>query len=157
MMVDSRQKGRTAEIAARDELRKLTGLKWERTPLSGALSANHMLKGDLYVPETKVKFCVEVKHYKDDHISTKLLTSKNPQFDIWWEQTVRESGQMNKEPLLIFKHNRSKWFVAFTQLNLGFTLMDSNHKYLMYPYQHSTVYICTLDIFNKLQPIWVEN
>jgi len=155
-MVDSRAKGRSAELKCRDELRKLTGLKWERTPLSGALSSNHMLKGDLYVPETKLKFCVEVKHYKDDSISTKLLTSVNPQFDIWWEQTIRESGQMKKDPLLIFKHNRSKWFTAFTDMNIGFNLMDSKFKYLMYPYEHTTIYICTLDTFIKLNPRWVS-
>ena len=111
-MIDSRAKGRTAELKCRDELRKLTGLRWERTPMSGALGAQHKLKGDLYVPETALKYCVEVKHYKDDHISTKLLTSKLPQFEEWWEQTVREAEQMEKEPLLVFKHNRSKSFYA---------------------------------------------
>jgi len=59
MAIDSRAKGRTAEIQCRDKLRKLTGLSWERTPLSGALSPNHMLKGDVYVPETKMVFLLK--------------------------------------------------------------------------------------------------
>lgn len=111
-MVDSRQKGATAETRARDELRKLTGLGWERTPGSGALGAQHLLKGDLYVPGKENIFCIEVKAYKDDHISTKLLTDKSPQFIEWWTQAKRQGAQVSKHPLLIFKHNRSKWFVA---------------------------------------------
>jgi len=111
-MVDSRAKGRTAELKARDVLRKYTNLDWERVPLSGALNAKHKLKGDLYIPETKNTFCVEVKHYKDDHLTSKVLTDKSPKFLEWWNQTTREASEVNKDPLLIFKYNRSKWFVA---------------------------------------------
>lgn len=116
-MVDSRQKGARAELQARDLLRKLSGLKWERVPASGALGAEHGLKGDLYVPKTDVRWCVEVKHYKDDQISTKLITGKSPIFDQWWEQTVREAEQIDKRPLLLFKHDRSKWFVAYKKVD----------------------------------------
>ncbi len=130
-MIDSRAKGRTAELKCRDELRKLTGLAWERTPMSGALDAKHMLKGDVYVPGKNIKYAVEVKHYADDHISTKLLTSINPQFMEWWAQTVREAKQMNKQPLLIFKHNRSKWFAAFTNQDVYFTIIDSDIRYII--------------------------
>jgi hypothetical protein len=118
-MVDSRVKGATAETKVRDELRKLTGLKWERVPGSGALDAKHGLKGDLYLVGVNNVFCVEIKHYKDDHFNTSLLTSKNPQLLQFWQQTVRESGQINKRPLLIFKHDRSKLFVAFEDFPTG--------------------------------------
>lgn len=114
-MVDSRQKGARAETAVRDILRKETGLGWERVPGSGALDAKHNLKGDLYVPNANNIYCVEVKHYADDHLTSKLLTSKTPQIIEWWKQTVRESNQVNKVPLLIYKFDRSKCFVAFTQ------------------------------------------
>lgn len=111
-MVDSKAKGRTAESAARDILRRYTGLKWERTPLSGALDERHGLKGDLYIPNKENVFCVEVKHYKDDHLTSKILTSKSPTLYEWWAQTEREATQVNRQPLLLFKYNRSKWFVA---------------------------------------------
>lgn len=151
-MIDSRAKGRTAETNCRDELRKLTGLKWERTPLSGALDAKHKLKGDLYVPGTNLKYCVEVKHYADDHISTKLLTGKNPTFLEWWEQTVREAGQMDSNPLLIFKHNRSKWFAAFCDWDVAIALEDAGKMYLSINNPvgeplHSIIYICLLTDF----------
>lgn len=112
-MVDSRQKGARAETAARDILRKYTKLGWERTPGSGALDEKHKLKGDLYIPDCKNKFCVEVKHYKDDHLTSKILTDKNPQLLEWWNQAERQANQVDRVPLLLFKFDRSKWFVAF--------------------------------------------
>lgn len=112
-MVDSRQKGARAEAAAKGLLIKHTGLDWQRTPGSGALNAVHKLKGDLYVPDAKNRFCVEVKHYKDDHLTSKIITDKNPQLMKWWEQAVRQGEQTDREPLLLFKFDRSKWFVAF--------------------------------------------
>ena len=114
-MVDSRMKGARAESAAKGMLIKHTGLDWQRTPGSGALNAAHKLKGDLYVPDAKNKFCVEVKHYKDDHLTSKILTDKNPQILKWWEQAVRQGIQTGREPLLLFKFDRSKWFCAFTE------------------------------------------
>lgn len=115
-MVDSKDKGTRAELLVRDTLRKLTGLTFERTPLSGALDAKHGLKSDLYVPNEKNLYAIEVKHYKDDHVSSKILTDKTPQILTFWEQAVREANQTNKKPLLIFKFDRSKIFVAFQEI-----------------------------------------
>ena len=124
-MVDSRQKGARAETVVRDILRKETGHQWERVPGSGALDAKHGLKGDLYIPNSNCVYCVEVKHYADDHLTSKLLTSTAPQLIDWWRQTVRESNQINKVPLLIYKFDRSKCFVAFTQ-----TPAENKYDYL---------------------------
>ncbi len=146
-MIDSRAKGRTAELKCRDELRNLTDLMWERTPLSGALSAKHKMKGDVYVPGIPLKYCVEIKHYADDHINTTLLTGKNPLFVGWWEQTIREAQQMENEPLLIFKHNRSKWFAAFTYVDVGFSIIDSDCKSLIL--NPGEIFICLLTDFCK--------
>jgi hypothetical protein len=118
-MVDSRDKGARAETVVRDTLRKLTGLKWERTPGSGALNEKHGLKGDLYVPNEKNEYCVEVKHYADDHLTSALLTGKNPQLIEWWKQAIRQGIQVSRKPLLIFKFDRSKMFVAFEDLPTG--------------------------------------
>ena len=115
-MVDSREKGARAETVIRDAMRKLTALKWERTPGSGALNEKHGLKGDLYVPNEKNYYAVEVKHYKDDHLTSSILTGKNPQIIEWWEQAIRQGKQVDKKPLLIFKFDRSKIFVAFQEI-----------------------------------------
>ena len=111
-MVDSRDKGARAETDVKKFLRDKTGLNWERVPGSGALNEKHGLKADLYVPNEKNLYCVEVKHYADDYLTSQILTSKSPQFFVWWEQAVRQGKQVNKKPLLIFKFDRSKLFVA---------------------------------------------
>lgn len=53
-MVDSRQKGARAETDAKNILKMYTKLNWQRVPGSGALGAQHKLKGDLYIPEAKI-------------------------------------------------------------------------------------------------------
>jgi Holliday junction resolvase len=112
-MVDSRAKGARTETQIRDILRKYTGLQWERVPGSGALHEKHGLKGDLYCINSNNLFCVEVKGYAEDHLTSALLTSKTPQLIEFWKQAVRQGQQVKKAPLLIFKFDRSKPFVAF--------------------------------------------
>lgn len=122
----SKDKGTRAEILVRDILRKITGLGWERTPLSGALDPKHGLKSDLYVPNEHNLYCVEVKHYADDHLTSALLTGKSPQLLVWWEQALRQGIQVSKKPLLIFKHDRGKLFCAWDDL----VESDINHVYV---------------------------
>lgn len=112
----SKEKGTRAELYVRDYLRKITSLPWERVPGSGALDPKHKLKADLYLPDMKNYYCVEVKHYAEDHINSGLLTNKNPQLLDFWKQTVREALQVNRMPLLIFKFDRSKLFCAFEDM-----------------------------------------
>ena len=89
-MVDSRQKGARAESAVKAVLKSATGLNWQRVPGSGALGVEHKLKGDLYIPDANNKYCVEVKHYKDDHLTSAILSGKNPLLFEWWEQAIRQ-------------------------------------------------------------------
>lgn len=131
-MVDSRDKGARAESLIKDKLKSLTGLNWQRTPGSGALDPKHLLKGDLYIPGQTNTFCVECKHYKEDHLTSEILTSKNPTIIDWWTQAVRQGEQVNRKPLLLFKHDRSKIFVAFED----FPEVDYNYVYISRePYQ----------------------
>lgn len=108
-MVDSRAKGAAGERQVRDVLRKYTKLEWQRVPHSGALS---FMKGDLFVPNTHNNYCVEVKFYKHSHFNDKVLTNSTNQFISWWEQTTRQAKLAGGKPLLFFKYNRSKIFVA---------------------------------------------
>lgn len=108
-MVDSRAKGARGEYGARDLLRDTTGLSWERVPMSGALV---YLKGDLYIPNEDNVFCIEVKNYAESHFNDKIFTNKSNMFLRWWSKVEQQAGDMNKEPLLFFKYNRSKLFVV---------------------------------------------
>ena len=80
-------------------------------PLSGAID---YLKGDVWMPHDTAWFpyCIECKHYKEIERNN-LLTAKSTNMYSFWEQTVREALVMHKKPLLIFRWNRSKDFVAF--------------------------------------------
>jgi Holliday junction resolvase len=133
-MVDSRQKGARAEADIVKLLSEHTGLSFKRIPMSGALDAAHGLKGDVYVPNSLNIYCIEVKHYKEDHLTSKVLTDKTPQIQVWWEQTIRESAQISRKPLLIYKFDRSKVFCAFKEMPMSdeynwMLLHFNNHEF----------------------------
>jgi len=109
-MVDSRAKGARGEYLIRDMLREATGYKFERVPASGALE---YLKGDLYVPNEKNRFCIEVKNYADSPLNDSMFTAQKTNNLIrWWKKIVVQAEGGNQEPLLFFKYNRSKPFVV---------------------------------------------
>lgn len=139
-MVDSRAKGARTETVARDALRKYTGLGWERVPGSGALDPKHQLKGDLYVPGRTNLFAVEVKGYAEDHVNSGLLSNKTPQLVEFWKQTVRQGTQVDKKPLLIFKFDRSKLFVAF-----GDMPTTNNYRHVFVSVDEHEFFIALLD------------
>lgn len=135
-MVDSRAKGQRAEYAVRDILRKHTGLGWERVPGSGGFGVQHGLKGDIYIPETDIVHCIEVKHYKTDVINSNLFSDTESQLEKFWSQTVREAEQLGREPLLVFKKDRGKWIVV--------TLLPNNTKHTIIVRKGNTIMTCML-------------
>lgn len=145
-MVDPRAKGARTETTVRDALRKATGLQWERVPGSGALDEKHGLKGDLYVPGEKNKFCVEVKGYAEDHLTSAILSSKTPQLLEFWKQTIRQGKQVGKSPVLIFKFDRSKVFVAWDDPNY---MPDGSYPYIFYHRDEYVFYVSLLDDWLK--------
>ena len=109
-MVDSRAKGARGEYLVRDMLREFTGHQFERVPSSGALE---YLKGDLYVPHAKNKYCIEVKNYESSPLSDKIFTApKTNNLIKWWNKLERQADQGDQKPLLFFKYNRSPVFVV---------------------------------------------
>ncbi len=151
MTIDSKAKGARGELVVRDALRNYTGLQWERTPGSGALAPNHQLKGDLYIPNCNNFYCVEVKNYAEDQINTKLLTGKSPIFIDWWEQAVRQGHQVFKQPLLIFKHDRSKLFCAYHESdNWDYNKIILNVK------DHLLNVALLEDFVKEEKPVWVK-
>jgi len=133
-MIDSKAKGYRAEAAAKKQLIELTGLDWQRTPSSGALNKAHKMKGDLYLPDCKNKFCVEVKHYKESQFNTKILTDMEPQLLKWWAQTLRQAKEVDRLPLLLFKFDRSQYFVVFTQDALGSAVSYNKYRQVSFSF-----------------------
>ena len=116
-MVDSRAKGARGEYLVRDMLREHTGHQFERVPSSGALE---YLKGDLYVPHAKNRYCIEVKNYESSPLSDKIFTApKTNNLIKWWRKVEQQAEQGNQLPMLFFKYNRSPVFIV-TQREPGY-------------------------------------
>ena len=109
-MVDSRAKGARGEYLVRDLLREHTNLQFERVPMSGALE---YLKGDLYVPNEKNIYCIEVKNYAETPLTDKILSQlKTNNLIRWWKKVTVQAIAGKQRPLLFFKYNRSKIYVG---------------------------------------------
>lgn len=108
----SKLKGSAYEAKIKDILNKnFPDIQFERVPLSGSIS---YLKGDIWTPHDTASWpwCIECKHYKELQWNN-FLTAKSSDIHSFWAQTIREAETMKKKPLLIFRWNRSKDFVAF--------------------------------------------
>src|SRR6056300_331628 len=107
----SKAKGSAYEQKIATRLTAEFGIEFRRVPLSGAID---YLKGDIWTPHDAAwwPYATECKHNKDFQWNN-LLTSKTTDILNFWRQTVREAEVMKKKPLLIFRWNRSKDFVAF--------------------------------------------
>ena len=111
-MVDSRAKGARGEyLVTGHASRTATGLKFERVPASGALE---YLKGDLYVPNQRNHFCIEVKNYKRLHPTSEeyLREPKTNNLIRWWKKVVIQAAGGDQKPMLFFKYDRSEVFVV---------------------------------------------
>lgn len=109
-MTDSKAKGNRGEALVRTELRNRTGLNFEKTPNSGA-SFVEGLKGDLYLPNQRNEFTIEVKNYAEDGFTSHILESKGD-FLRWWQQCVAASKVNKNIPMVIYRWNRSKMYCA---------------------------------------------
>lgn len=141
----SKAKGAKAEVEVRDILKANSGLPFQRVPLSGSIK---FLKGDIYIPNKDNVYCIEVKHYKEEQINSTIITSKESQFEKWWNQAVREAKTMENSPLLIFRKDRGKYFVA------GYGISKSNHKCIYI--EHLDVDILLLDDWLSTKPIFIK-
>jgi len=108
----SKAKGSAFEAKVKDILTKELKIEFQRVPLSGSLT---WLKGDLFVPNDTASwpYCIECKHYEELDFNS-LLTAKSNDIFAFWKQTTEAASTMKKKPLLIFRWNRSKDFVAWS-------------------------------------------
>ena len=108
----SKIKGSAYEAKIKRYLNSHFDIEFERMPLSGSIE---YLTGDIWTPHVTAAwpYCIECKHYKDIQWNN-LLTAKTTDLLNFWRQAVREAEVMRKEPLLIFRWNRSKDFVGWS-------------------------------------------
>jgi hypothetical protein len=126
----SKAKGSAFEAKIAASLTIDFGKQFRRVPLSGALE---WMKGDIMciVDTAWFPWCIECKHYKEINFNS-LLTAKSADMYSFWEQTQREALVMEKKPLLIFRWDRSKDFVAYDDDIIVESFMEVNsfgHKF----------------------------
>ena len=135
MAIDPRAKGARGETEIVKLLDTATGLKWMRTPQSGA---TNFAKGDvmLDLKSGKIsKYLIEAKLYCDDQITSNLLNPSTSQMEKWLEQTEREAMQMESLPMLVFRKNHGKWLCAvkeyYSELN-HLKFVKKSYDYYIY-------------------------
>lgn len=106
-MVNPRQKGKAGEALVKKFLEEHTEYEFAYTPGSGS----GKIKGDLHIEGKPNTFCIEIKNYKESPISDKILTNKSNTFVKWWLKLEKDCLPRLR-PLLFFRYNRSKLFVA---------------------------------------------
>lgn len=103
-------KGKRVEREVAKKLTEFLGIKFFRTPQSGAspISRDYKVAGDICTNEQNWQFCIEVKSKKTWHLES--IFSKTSKFWQWWAQTIRQAHETNLKPLLIIKTNFAKFF-----------------------------------------------
>jgi hypothetical protein len=115
-------------------------MQFERVPNSGALE---YLKGDLYVPHEKNRFCIEVKNYAESPLTDRIFTQeKTNNLITWWKKLIIQAAGGNQDPLLFFKYNRSPVFVVTEDMP------DVCEKWM---------YISFLDCYALLAEDWLKH
>jgi hypothetical protein len=112
MVNKSKIKGSAYEAKIRDLLTEQLKIEFKRMPLSGSLE---YLKGDLWTPHDTAAwpYCIECKHYAEVNWNG-LLTAKSSDLLDFWRQAVREAKVMKKKPLVIYRWNRSKDYICWS-------------------------------------------
>jgi len=106
MAINSKNKGNEFEL----KVAKLLGKWWDetfrRTPGSGGLGwrSDNRVTGDIVTPEGSLfPFSVEAKKHEKWDFSQ--FIKGTGEVDSWWDQCVRDSVTVDKEPLLVFSKN----------------------------------------------------
>lgn len=112
----SKNKGTAFETKIVKILSQALGKEFKRMPLSGAIS---YLKSDIWLPSDTAAwpFTVECKHYAELEWNN-FLTSKTTNILDFWTQASRDSVTMGKLPLLIFRWDRSKDYVGYSDFTI---------------------------------------
>lgn len=110
-MVNSIKKGKSFERLVANSISKLTGVKWQRVPMSGAFSTvnkstDERFFGDVFTEAPEFSgLVVECKKTKDPITIGELVNPKS-RITEWIAQTTKESK--TKDWILVFSWNNSK-------------------------------------------------
>lgn len=112
MVFQSLAKGHRFERDVANWLTSKTGVKWHRTPMSGATASCNNLsnfRGDVFSEAQQYSdLVVEAKNYKNP-VNLQDINNPKSDFNSWISQTEKEAG--NRFWLLFIRWNRSPIFI----------------------------------------------
>jgi hypothetical protein len=118
--VHSLRKGHSFELVVAKWLTKVTGVKWFRVPMSGAMHTaqgvtDNRYRGDTFCDSSDYNdLVVECKSYKDP-VTLADINNAGSQLNSWIAQTQKEAG--NHMWLLFFKSNHGATFLLVPTLD----------------------------------------
>ena len=128
--INIKNKGNTFERQVAKILSDKLSLNFERTPSSGAIvggknynkkqntfdqQSMNVFVGDVFCSNGEIKVAIECKSYKSSD-NVQSLINGNSFIQKWYDEIVIDAAKVNKTPVLIFKFNRSKIFIASENL-----------------------------------------
>jgi hypothetical protein len=153
--INSTVKGKVGEREAVRLLEAWWGGKFSRTPASGAFMTGHKqtiiesgndISGDVIVPHD-FPFNVEIKRRNSIDLWEVIRVLTPESYDdtknniiTWYFQSAHDAKASGRLPLVMFRENGKKWYVA-----LPYALLKHHsvkHGYLAYK---NLFYICTFD------------
>jgi hypothetical protein len=134
MSFGSRRKGARAEL---DLAKKFEawwqavepGCVFRRTPGSGGWShgdarGEFQTGGDLVTTAKRFPWSVEAKA-RESWAWKNVLAGKPSPVWAWWAQSCRAAFEANREPILVFRHNREPWWCMFSEGCPGIAYLDA--------------------------------
>jgi len=139
-MINSIRKGKRYEREIANYLTKKTGLKWQRTPQSGATATSQNLKetfkGDVFTEQEPYhSIVIECKNMAGKDISLAHLFRKKSKIHSFIQQAEKEAGNNN---WLLFIRFKGKDFITFskeaekTTKQLALKLIDKDKGILIF-------------------------
>lgn len=129
----SKRKGNTYERRIADLLTESTGVNFRRVPASGGwnkFSTKHVrtdiFTGDLVCDRSDFLCSIEVKNRVKFSFESILSSPEKAPFTEWWFQCINDANSVKLHPLLFFKPDRAKDFLAIDESTVKLLKIDLN-------------------------------
>ncbi len=125
--INARSKGSRGERELADTFSTWWGVKFNRTPSSGAYSTIHArgsgCAGDISCDDPQFPWCIECKRVESVDIA-QLFNPKALMYE-WWTQACKSAALEKKVPLLVFRKNGGKWYFVLPEPCMGLLAPDT--------------------------------
>lgn len=134
----SKRRGKTYERRVAALLTQLTGINFRKVPSSGGWNKQGLVvleqqfSGDVVCDNSNFKFSVEAKNRTNFSLISALSNPDTAPFTEWWYQCCTDANTIGLLPMLIFKPDNQKDFVALSKTTLKeLKISPTNIDFLM--------------------------